>query len=102
MLDIMTTKELAKCLKLHEITVRKYAGEGGIPTVRIGTVWRFYKDAIDRWISGWQEIGYPLSWMGNFLGTGAGHADCAEGLSIRLRSFLNLLKSTSSGLPVQT
>jgi len=29
--QIMTTKELAKYLKLHEITICKYAAEGRIP-----------------------------------------------------------------------
>ena len=48
--QIMTTKELAEYLKLHEITVCKYAAEGKIPAIRIGRVWRFDKDAIDRWI----------------------------------------------------
>jgi excisionase family DNA binding protein len=47
---IMTTKELAKYLKLHEITICKYASEGRIPAIRIGRVWRFDKDAIDKWI----------------------------------------------------
>jgi len=50
--EIMTTKELAKYLKLHEITICKYAGEGKIPAIRIGRVWRFDKEAIDRWIGG--------------------------------------------------
>ena len=50
--QIMTTKELAKYLKLHEITICKYAAEGKIPAIRIGRVWRFDKEAIDRWISG--------------------------------------------------
>jgi excisionase family DNA binding protein len=49
--QIMTTKELAKYLKLHEITVCKYAAEGKIPAVRIGRVWRFDKDAIDDFIA---------------------------------------------------
>ena len=48
--EIMTTKELASYLKLHEITVCKYAAEGKIPAIRIGRVWRFDKDAIDKWI----------------------------------------------------
>lgn len=50
--QIMTTKELAKYLKLHEITICKYAAEGKIPAIRIGRVWRFDKEAIDKWISG--------------------------------------------------
>lgn len=52
MSEIMTTREIAKYLKLHEITVCKYAAEGKIPSVRIGRVWRFDKEAIDKWISG--------------------------------------------------
>ena len=47
---IMTTKELSRYLKLHEITICKYAAEGLIPAIRIGWVWRFDKDAIDDWI----------------------------------------------------
>ena len=46
--QIMTTKELAKYLKLHEITICKYAAEGKIPAIRIGRVWRFDKEAIDK------------------------------------------------------
>jgi excisionase family DNA binding protein len=49
--EIMTTREIAKYLKLHEITVCKYAAEGIIPSVRIGRVWRFDKETIDKWIS---------------------------------------------------
>lgn len=49
--EIMTTKELAKYLKLHEITVCKHAADGIIPAIRIGRVWRFDKEAIDSWIS---------------------------------------------------
>jgi excisionase family DNA binding protein len=53
--EIMTTKEIAKYLKLHEITICKYAAEGKIPAIRIGRVWRFDKEAIDNWISGGQK-----------------------------------------------
>jgi len=52
---MMTTKELAKYLKLHEITICKYAAQGKIPTIRIGRVWRFDKNAIDEWIGGGQN-----------------------------------------------
>ena len=54
MTEIMTTKELAAYLRLHEITICKYASEGLIPAIRIGRIWRFDKDAIDRWIAGEQ------------------------------------------------
>ena len=52
MLQIMTTKEVSKYVKLHEFTILKYAAQGKIPAARIGKVWRFDKEAIDRWIAG--------------------------------------------------
>ena len=48
----MTTREVSEYLKLHEITICKYAAQGKIPAIRIGNVWRFNKDVIDRWITG--------------------------------------------------
>ena len=49
--QIMSTKELAQYLKLHEITICKHAAEGKIPCFRTGRAWRFDKDVIDRWIA---------------------------------------------------
>jgi len=49
--QIMTTKEIAKYLKLHQITICKLSKEGKIPSVRIGSVWRFDKEVIDAWIA---------------------------------------------------
>ena len=43
MAKIMTTKEVSEYLKLHEITICKYAAQGKIPGIRIGRVWRFDK-----------------------------------------------------------
>lgn len=51
MSQIMTTNEIAEYLKLHPITIIKYAREGKIPATRIGRVWRFDKELIDRWIA---------------------------------------------------
>ena len=53
---IMTTQEVAEYLKLHEVTVCKYAGLGAIPAKRIGGVWRFDKDVLDGWIAKGQNI----------------------------------------------
>jgi excisionase family DNA binding protein len=50
--QIMTTREVAKYLKLHEITVINHAAKGLIPGIKIGSRWRFDKQAIDKWISG--------------------------------------------------
>ena len=51
MAQIMTTREMAEYLKLHEITICKHAADGKIPAFRIGRAWRFDKEAIDKWIS---------------------------------------------------
>jgi excisionase family DNA binding protein len=51
MAHIMTTKEMAQYLKLHQITICKLSKEGKIPSVRIGGVWRFDKEVIDAWIA---------------------------------------------------
>ena len=60
MADIMTTQEMAKYLKLHEITICKLATDGKIPAVRIGRVWRFDKNAIDAWIATGQKTDQPV------------------------------------------
>lgn len=49
--QIMTTRELAKYLRLHQITICKLSKEGKIPSIRIGRVWRFDKEVIDEWIA---------------------------------------------------
>ena len=56
MAKIMTTKEVAKYLGLHEITICKYAAQGNISAIRIGRVWRFDKKAVDEWKKS-QKIG---------------------------------------------
>jgi len=56
MAQIMTTKEMAAYLKLHEITICKYAAEGVIPAILIGRVWRFDKEKRDNRIGGAQRV----------------------------------------------
>jgi excisionase family DNA binding protein len=55
MKEILTTKDMAEYLKLHEITICKYAAAGLIPGIRIGRVWRFEKETIDRWLAEGQK-----------------------------------------------
>ena len=50
MSQIMTTKEISEYLRIHQITICKYAAVGEIPAIRVGRVWRFGKEAIDKWI----------------------------------------------------
>jgi len=44
---LLTTKELAEYLKLTEVTIYKYAKEGKIPGIKVGSRWRFNKDQIN-------------------------------------------------------
>ena len=55
MKEILTTKDIAEYLKLHEITICKYAAAGLIPGIRIGRVWRFEKETIDKWLAEGQK-----------------------------------------------
>ena len=48
--EILTTKDVAEYLRVHPLTVHKYAREGKIPAFKIGTDWRFHKKYIERWI----------------------------------------------------
>jgi excisionase family DNA binding protein len=48
--EILTAKEVADYLNLHQLTVHKYAREGKIPAFKIGMDWRFHKKYIERWI----------------------------------------------------
>ena len=48
--EIMTAKEVADYLKLHPLTVHRYARDGKIPAFKIGTDWRFHKKYIEKWI----------------------------------------------------
>ena len=51
MAKIMTAKEVARYLKLNEITIYKYAAKGKVPAARVGNVCRFNKEAIERWLA---------------------------------------------------
>ena len=59
--EIMTTKEIARYLRLHEITICKYAAQGKIPAIRVGRVWRFDKERIDKWIQEGQKSNNRIS-----------------------------------------
>jgi excisionase family DNA binding protein len=61
--DIMTAKDVAKYLKLHPLTVHRYAREGKIPAFKIGTDWRFHKKYIDKWI--WGKLTYNTTLLKN-------------------------------------
>jgi len=49
--DILTIEEVAKYLRVSERTVYDWAQKGEIPSGKIGTVWRFKKSEIERWVN---------------------------------------------------
>ncbi len=55
--QLLTTKDLAKYLKLTEVTIYKYANEGKIPGFKVGSRWRFDRDKIDEFFGGKEENG---------------------------------------------
>ena len=52
MKNILTTKELARYLKLTETTIYRYIREGKVPAHWEGGRWRFRKDQIDALLGG--------------------------------------------------
>lgn len=49
--DILTIEEVAKYLRVSERTVYDWAQKGEIPSGKIGTVWRFKRSQIERWVN---------------------------------------------------
>ena len=49
--DIVTIEEVAKYLRVSDRTVYDWAQKGEIPAGKIGTVWRFKKSEIERWVN---------------------------------------------------
>jgi two-component system, response regulator, stage 0 sporulation protein F len=50
MSEIMTAQELSAYLKITTTTIYKLAQQGGIPSFKIGSEWRFKKELVDRWL----------------------------------------------------
>nr|AGS53339.1 DNA-binding protein/PTS system, IIA component [uncultured bacterium contig00014] len=49
--DILTIEEVAKYLRVSERTVYEWAQKGEIPSGKIGTVWRFKKSDLEKWVN---------------------------------------------------
>ena len=50
MAEVLTTKEAADFLKVHEKTLCRLARQGKVPGNKIGGEWRFMKNDLVRWI----------------------------------------------------
>ena len=47
--QVLTVKEVADYLRLHTSTVYKLLKRGNLPAFRVGSDWRFNREAIERW-----------------------------------------------------
>jgi PTS system nitrogen regulatory IIA component len=48
---VMRVEEVAKYLGVVPDTVYRKARRGEIPAVKMGKIWRFPKDALDKWLN---------------------------------------------------
>jgi excisionase family DNA binding protein len=47
--SVMTVAELSTYLRIHRSTIYRLLKQGRLPAFRIGSDWRFNKEAIDAW-----------------------------------------------------
>ena len=52
---IMNVEEVAGYLRVAPATVYRLAQRGEIPAAKVGRVWRFQKEAINRWLAAQAE-----------------------------------------------
>ena len=52
---VMTLDEVARYLRINKSTVYRLARDGTLPAWKLGNVWRFKKDSIERWIADTQS-----------------------------------------------
>ncbi|MDR2485244.1 MAG: PTS sugar transporter subunit IIA [Treponema sp.] len=62
--DILTIEEVAKYLRVSERTVYDWSQKGEIPAGKIGTVWRFKKSEIEKWVNNRLSIGTLIPQIG--------------------------------------
>ena len=47
---LMTVKDLALYLNVHQSTIYRLLRANQLPCMKIGSDWRFHREAIDQWI----------------------------------------------------
>jgi PTS system nitrogen regulatory IIA component len=62
--DILTIEEVAKYLRVSERTVYEWTQRGELPAGKIGTVWRFKKVEIEKWVNNRLSVHKTVSNMG--------------------------------------
>ncbi|HUS70941.1 MAG TPA: helix-turn-helix domain-containing protein [Anaerolineae bacterium] len=56
---IMTVREVAGYLRMHEMTIYRMARHGEIPAYKVGNRWRFNRHRIEEWLSE-HEVGQAI------------------------------------------
>ena len=49
--EIMTVREVSRYLGVVPDTIYRKARRGEIPAVKMGKIWRFPKEALDKWLN---------------------------------------------------
>ena len=57
--NMLTIAQVAKYLKLHELTVRRLAREGELPAFKVGRQWRIKSNLLESWIAERSGKGSP-------------------------------------------
>lgn len=47
---LLTVKEVAEMLGMHEVTIRDKCREGEIPAIKMGKYWRVKEDDLNKWL----------------------------------------------------
>ena len=89
---VMTAEELAEYLQFSRSTIYKMAREGFIPAIKFENVWRFSKDAIERWLKNSSEENFKGS-----LEKSIGTLETVEFRTFELRLRSNLSKEAFYG-----
>ncbi len=55
---IMTVREVAGYLRMHEMTIYRMARQGDIPAYKVGNRWRFNRTRLEDWLRE-HEVGHP-------------------------------------------
>lgn len=59
--SFMTVNEVARYLRLHEMSIYRMCQQGTIPSFKIGKSWRFKKERIEEWLEGKENrIGFGI------------------------------------------
>jgi excisionase family DNA binding protein len=53
---VLTVREVAEYLRVHQTTVYRLLKEQKLPGFRVGSDWRFNREMIDRWMIQGQKL----------------------------------------------